>query len=80
MRQLFLCLFISSKYSAHSLPVKGAEASTAAVHKLVLIVFTQAVQLSYSGIIKALLLQGDSLIQTLLALSHLHKHSLHKGK
>lgn len=34
-------LFISPKYPAHSLPVKSAEASTVANHKLVLTVFTQ---------------------------------------
>lgn len=70
--------FISPKYPAHSLPVKSAEASTVANHKLVLTVFTWTVQLSCSCIIKALLLQGDSLIQALLPLLQLHKHSLHK--
>lgn len=71
-------LFISPKYTAHSLPVKGPEAFTAANHKIVLTVFTQTMQMSCPGIVKALLLQGGSMIQALLALAHLHKHSLHK--
>lgn len=62
MRQLLLCSFISPNYIARSFPVKGAEASAVAYHKPVLTVFTQTMQLSRSHIIKALLLQGDSLI------------------